>query len=239
MGVKKEYDTLGSLRVQFGIPVISITFFDIAEQYNDHGLLTFRAVVPEDVTQADVLRCEDTPVTIYNQEGGVLFSGMAISLSLSHTAGYQELLVIAKSHSIQADRQRASETFQSTGKTLAQVAHLVLDPCGVQVTIPQDMPLSQMLTRENETAWEFIRRVANEQGLYVYADSKSMQPHISIGLEPFGVFSQDVVEINSEGKNISDFFSIQYDTGSQISSCQLAKQKGYSPELLVLSLIHI
>ena len=26
MGVKKEYDTLGSLRVQFGIPGISITF---------------------------------------------------------------------------------------------------------------------------------------------------------------------------------------------------------------------
>ena len=233
MGVKKEYDTLGSLRVQFGIPVISITFFDIAEQYNDHGLLTFRAVVPEEVTQEDVLRCEDSPVTIYNQAGGVLFSGMAISLSLSHTAGYQELLVIAKSHSIQADRQRASETFQSTGKTLAQVAHLVLDPCGVQVTIPQDMPLSQMLTRENETAWEFIRRVANEQGLYVYADSKSMQPHISIGLEPFGVFPQDVVEVNSEGKNISDFFSIQYDTGNQVPSFQLAKQHGYSPELLV------
>ena len=233
MGVKKEYDTLGSLRVQFGIPVISVTFFDIAEQYNDHGLLTFRAVVSEDVTQEDILRCEDSPVTIYNREGGILFSGIAISLSLSHTAGYQELLVVAKSHSIQADRQRASETFQSTGKTLAQVAHLVLDPCSVQVTIPQDMPLSQMLTRENETAWEFIRRIANEQGLYVYADSKSMQPHISIGLEPFGVFPQGVVEVNSEGKNISDFFSIQYDTGSQISSCQLAKQKGYSPELLV------
>ena len=50
MGAKKEYDTLGSLRVQFGIPIISITFLDIAEQYNDHGLLTFRAVVPENVT---------------------------------------------------------------------------------------------------------------------------------------------------------------------------------------------
>lgn len=50
MGVKKEYDILGSLRVQFGSPVISITFFDIAEQYSDRGLLTFRAVVPEEVT---------------------------------------------------------------------------------------------------------------------------------------------------------------------------------------------
>lgn len=31
MRIKKEYDTLGSLCVQFGISVISITFFNIAE----------------------------------------------------------------------------------------------------------------------------------------------------------------------------------------------------------------
>ena len=54
-----------------GIPIISITFFDIAEQYNDHGLLTFRAVVPEEVTQEDVLRCEDSAVPTHRQEGGV------------------------------------------------------------------------------------------------------------------------------------------------------------------------
>ena len=96
MGVKKEYDTLGSLRVQFGVPVISITFFDIAEQYNDHGLLTFRAVVPQDVTQEDVLRCEDSPVTIYIQEGGVLFSGMASSLSLFCTVKFRQKRYLSK-----------------------------------------------------------------------------------------------------------------------------------------------
>ncbi len=90
MGVKKEYDTLGSLRVQFGIPVISITFFDIAEQYNNHGLLTFCVVVPEKVPQENVLRYEDSLAAIYSREGEVLFIRIAIALSLSHTAEFQQ-----------------------------------------------------------------------------------------------------------------------------------------------------
>lgn len=228
-----DYDVLGTLKIKFGIPYISVTFLDIAEQVNHHSNMALRMMVPETVSLDDVHRCEESAITVSRGDGNVIFSGIATFVSLSHTAGYQEVLVTAKSYSILADKKRESGTFQNTGKTLAEVAHVVLDPCGVRVTIPQDMPLEQMLSRENETAWEFIRRIANEQGLYVYADSKALEPHISIGLEPFSVFPYHIFEMQSEEKDIADFMAMQANIGAKVSSFQMAKQSGISPELQI------
>jgi len=229
--MEKEYEVLGALKIIFDIPCIHLTFFDLAEEVNDHGNLTFRAVVPESVTQDDVLRCEESMVTVCDSTGGLIFSGISTYLSLSHTAGYQELLVMAKTCSIKADQSRESGTFQSEGKMLAQVAQTVLEPCGISVTVAQDIALPQMLSRQNETAWEFVRRISNEQGLYVYPDGKA--PHISIGLAPFSEFSYDSFQMQSEDKNIADFLSMQANMGSQVSAYQTAKETGVSSELSI------
>ena len=66
---------------------------------NAHGLLTLRAIIPAEVTQEDVLRCENTPITVSTQDGGTVFSGMAVALKLEHTAQYQELLAYPPRHS--------------------------------------------------------------------------------------------------------------------------------------------
>ena len=114
----KEFSALGNLKLIFGIPCVKVLFLDVAGMTNAHGLLTLRAIIPAEVTQQDVLRCENTPITVSMQDGGTVFSGMAVGLKLEHTAQYQELLITARTYSCLADQKRRSETFQNTGKNL-------------------------------------------------------------------------------------------------------------------------
>ena len=133
----KEFSALGNLKLIFGIPCIKVLFLDVAGMTNAHGLLTLRAIIPAEVTQEDVLRCENTPITVSTQDGGTVFSGMAVALKLEHTAQYQELLITARTYSCLADQERRSETFQNTGKTLGQVIRSVMEPCGVRALFLQ------------------------------------------------------------------------------------------------------
>ena len=66
----KEFSALGNLKLIFGIPCIKVLFLDVAGMTNAHGLLTLRAIIPAEVTQEDVLRCENTPITVSTQDGG-------------------------------------------------------------------------------------------------------------------------------------------------------------------------
>ena len=227
----KEFSALGDLKLEFDIPCVKILFLDVAGMANAHGLLTLRAIIPTEVSQEDVLRCENTPITVSVKGGGTVFSGMAVDLKLEHTTQYQELLITASTYSCLADQERKSETFQNIGKTLGQVIRSVMEPCGVRVSIPKDIPLSQMLARNNETAWEFTVRIANEQGLYVYPDSKALEPHISVGLEPFSTFPYDDFELESEEKDLVDFMTMRARMGGEALSYQMAKQLGLSPDL--------
>ena len=227
----KEFSALGNLKLIFGIPCIKVLFLDVAGMTNAHGLLTLRAIIPAEVTQEDVLRCENTPITVSTQDGGTVFSGMAVALKLEHTAQYQELLITARTYSCLADQERRSETFQNTGKTLGQVIRSVMEPCGVRVSIPKDIPVAQMLSRNNETAWEFTVRIANEQGLYVYPDSKALEPHISVGLEPFSTFPYSSFKLECEEKDLVDFMTMRARMGGEALSYQMAKQQGLSPDL--------
>ena len=227
----KEFSALGNLKLIFGIPCIKVLFLDVAGMTNAHGLLTLRAIIPAEVTQEDVLRCENTPITVSTQDGGTVFSGMAVALKLEHTAQYQELLITARTYSCLADQKRRSETFQNTGKTLGQVIRSVMEPCGVRVSIPKDIPVDQMLSRNNETAWEFTVRIANEQGLYVYPDSKALEPHISVGLEPFSTFPYSSFKLECEEKDLVDFMTMRARMGGEALSYQMAKQQGLSPDL--------
>ena len=227
----KEFSALGNLKLIFGIPCIKVLFLDVAGMTNAHGLLTLRAIIPAEVTQEDVLRCENTPITVSTQDGGTVFSGMAVALKLEHTAQYQELLITARTYSCLADQERRSETFQNTGKTLGQVIRSVMEPCGVRVSIPKDIPVDQMLSRNNETAWEFTVRIANEQGLYVYPDSKALEPHISVGLEPFSTFPYSSFKLECEEKDLVDFMTMRARMGGEALSYQMAKQQGLSPDL--------
>ncbi|OUP07850.1 hypothetical protein B5F35_13930, partial [Anaeromassilibacillus sp. An200] len=156
---------------------------------------------------------------------------MVTRLKLEHSAQYQELLITAYTYSCLADQDRKSETFQSTGKTLGQVLHSVMAPYGVKVSIPNDIPISQMLSRNNETPWEFTVRIANEQGFYVYADSKSLEPHISVGLEPFSTFSYSSFELEREEKDLTDYLTMQARMGGEVLSYQMSKQIGVSSDL--------
>ena len=62
--MQKDFATLGDLTVAFGIPCIKILSIDVAEEANQHGVMTLEAVIPESVTQDDVLCCEDSVIAV-------------------------------------------------------------------------------------------------------------------------------------------------------------------------------
>ena len=57
--------------------------------------------------------------------------------------------------------KKQSRTFQNPSKMLSEVAQETLGAYGFAVSIENDIPISMMLSQQNETDWQFIRRVTN------------------------------------------------------------------------------
>lgn len=137
------------------------------------------------LTVAEVLELEDAPVKVTDADGTNVFVGICQSVGLNNEADYSELVLEAKSLSVLADRKKISRTFQSTVKMLSEVANTVMAVYGIQVEVAEDIQIEQMLYQNAETDWQFLRRIANQYGAYLFADSKSDLLRLAVGTYPF------------------------------------------------------
>ena len=68
---------------------------------------------------------------------------------------------------------------------MSQVMAQVLAPYGIKGAVNEDFVIEAMLYQDNETDWEFLKRVANLYGQYIFTDSKTDVMRIAIGTYPF------------------------------------------------------
>lgn len=229
----KPFYSLGELTVEFPIRCINILSVDIAEHVNEHGVMALKAIVPDSITQEDILRQEDTPIKLLASGGSIIFAGLCVHLDLHSKTQYNELIVYAKSHSIVGDQVRGSQTFQNTGKMLSQVVQTVLDPCGVFFSLEKDIPVPQMLSQNEETPFSFVRRIANELGFQIFINSKVDQPQISIGVVPFSTLDYPNFETAKEEKDLDAFLKVKANTDSPVSAFEMAACTGVMGQLQV------
>ena len=229
----KPFYSLGELTVEFPISCINILSVDIAEHVNEHGVMALKAIVPDSITQEDILRQEDAPIKLLAPGGNIVFAGLCVYLDLHAETQYNELIIYAKSHSIVGDQARGSQTFQNIGKTLGQVVQTVLDPCGIFFSLEKDIPVPQMLSQNDETPFSFVRRIANELGFQIFVNSKVDQPQISIGIAPFSTLDYPDFETIKEGKDLDAFLKVKANTDSSVSAFEMASYTGVMGQLQV------
>lgn len=160
MGAKEELMELGKLVVQSELDAFYIKNVRIEEQVNEHGTMTVRFLSRKQLTSADVVRCQGSTIRLVTTEGECIFCGQCAGINLSKANEYAEVEVLAKTLSIQSDQKQKSDTFQGVGKTLNSVLSAGIGKYAL-IQLDGDIPVSEMLSQEQETDWIFGRRIAN------------------------------------------------------------------------------
>lgn len=184
MAANAELMELGRLVIQSELDALYIKNLRIEENVNEHGIMTVRFLSKKELVSNDILRYQGSSIRLVTLEGECVFFGQCVGINLCKANEYAEVEVVAKTFSIQADQTARKETFQGTGKTLNSVLAAGIGQVAL-IKLDEDIPVSEMLSQEQETDWAFGCRIANQYGKQVFVNSKANGCQIHIGDVPF------------------------------------------------------
>ena len=232
--MEQDFLEIGRLIIDFPLSCKFIKELYINEEANEHSTLFMRLVSDKVLTQDEILRLADVPVQVYTPDGGTVFSGTCISAGLHNLSSYSEITVEAKSWSFLSDVEKHSRTFQDPGKSLSQMVDTTLGSYGYKISLQEDIPVSIMLSQQEETDWHFMKRIANQFGFMLFADSKSSEKRISIGVVPFSEQALSA-ELNSAilEKDIVSYWQTRNGSAAGASAYEFLKQGYQIPDLTI------
>lgn len=225
---------LGRLLVDLPVEYRVIRNICIEDYANSYGSLHLEIVLAELTDNSLTERLRGQNVRVMTPEGDMVFSGICTGATVASENGYAELGLEAKGHAWVTDQEPKDRTFQDTGKTLKQVADIVMAGYPVSIQIQQDVPLPQMLTQQQETDWQFLKRIANQCGYLLFADSRAEQVCLSIGVVPFaaGGMDEELADVYYE-KDITGYWSIRQNIKPDASAYEFLKTGGSISNLSV------
>lgn len=113
------------------------------------------------------------------------------------------------------DRKPVKKTFQDPSKTLRGVAEEVCQAYGADITLDSDMPVKQVLSQDNETDWQFLKRIAAAQGKVLFTDILADGIRIFMGETGFREEDGSVLgEAAGYGRDGAELASMVANTGS-------------------------
>ena len=220
----KQMAELGSLKVEFALEYRYIKNLVIVDEANNHGFMKIRLVAKGLIEAEQTLRLEDAPIKLTDKDGDIIFFGTVVQINLENEADYSEIIIIAKTLSEQTDRKKRYRTFQDTTKTISQVLEQVLAPYGIKGAVKEDFAIEAMLYQNNETDWEFLKRIANLYGQYIFADSKTDVMRIAIGTYPFTRKKLDNESRQKHiFKDIDKYVKVHYNVNSEVMPYEYEK----------------
>lgn len=176
---------LATLKINMQLPYLSILDLEIQGQIGTHGMLTVKVMAEESSTQSDVLRLQDTLISVTGEKGAFIFSGICTGASLSEQAGYKEITLTARSMSYLSDQVKQNVTFQNPNKTLLGMLTSVFAKYNATLKIDKDVTIETIVSQKEETDWQFLNRMAGQYGKTVLTDSRASEMVIHIGNVPF------------------------------------------------------
>ena len=185
--------TAADIKLQIAMAHGSILELEITSAQGEHGKLTLTIEVDESMTMSDAERYIGTDISVNIKGGQPIFAGVCKDIALTNQASYKTIQLTAYTTSIKMDEEPKKKTFQNPAKTLQEVADTVAAAYGAAVTLDKDVPISQVLYQQNETDWEFLKRIAAANGKTVFTDIQSAAPQLYIGKLGFRSFTSDVL----------------------------------------------
>ncbi len=208
MAAKEEQTTLGSLILQTGIAVKYIKDVRIEEAADKHGRMKVRFLTDDKMEDTDMVRLDGSDITLRTEDGENVFCGKCVGFHLIRGNQYAEVELAAETASVLKDRDKNSVTFQGEKKTLDDVLAKGIGR-GSLVQIDQNITIADMLSQENETDWEFGRRIANQYKKQFFVNSKTAGCQIHVGRKPFAEKDPGRVLYASVGRDVVKARAIQ------------------------------
>ena len=221
---------LGKILVDIPVKYRAVKELLIRDHANEYGSLSLTLILTETVEEDVMNRLEGQNIRILTPDGKGIFAGICSGTGLRKENRYAELHVEAKSHAWITDRTPKSRTFQSAQKTLLQVAQAVMGDYPAVLRVKQDMPISWMLSQQEETDWQFLKRIANQCGLLLFTNVKSTQPEIHIGTIPFSAKALQLTGVY-EKKDIAACLRVKLNTRKEASVYEFLQTGGSCEDL--------
>ena len=220
---KDEMMELGRLIVQSDMEALYIKDIRVLENVNEHGRMELRFLSGKKLSSEDAIRYQNTPIQVSAMEDGtVVFCGICKAIEIQNSNDYAEVQVTAYTSSILTDQDKKSQTFQAEQKTLSGVVGSGIGSKAL-VSVDSDVEISEMLSQEQETDWEFACRIANQYQKQVYVNGKSSGTQIHIGFLPFQVKELGAAEETSFYRDVDAVREIQGNTMPKASVFEFEK----------------
>ena len=188
-----EKITMSELVISTIVSYNKIKNISITSNEGEHGSLILELEVADSFNNSEAERLSDTPVSVSTKDGNYIFAGVCTDISVQQYAEYKTIIIHAKTMSIKMDRDRKNKTFQNPSKTFSEVINEVSNSYGALVQLQKDFPIAIILYQQNETDWEFIKRIAAQWEQSVFIDVTSSEIRIQIGTSKFSNFDENII----------------------------------------------
>ena len=168
-----------------GLPEGTLQDIVIEELAGSHGSCQMVWELDKELEEKALVAMEKQSLCVKN-DAGIIFCGVIGNLLSQKIEGNRQLLKVqAWSNSCQLDIERRTRTFQNPKKTLADVLKKIAESyTGGKAELNAEKPdtvIERMLYQENETDWEFLKRLAESLGILVFVDCKTDVLRIALG----------------------------------------------------------
>lgn len=208
------------LKLESVIPFIEVSWFFFEWKINEHAQALVKGIV--DITQlayansqqTDKLLSDDKIIAfnntdfkiIYSHESDgeeILFHGVINNLKQSIAGGILFVEITVESASKELDRDQESCSYQNISMSYADIARETTENAGGKIicTAGKEEQIRMPYIQYQETAWEFLKRIASHLNQCVIADVISGKPALWFGMR----LGKEINEINVVNMNVSIF----------------------------------
>ena len=182
-------NTLADVKVEIGIKYSHVLDLSIEAEEGKHAAAHIVLEMEAETTDAEIQRVKNQNVKI-SIDGKVLFAGTCIGINYTALSGYYNVIVQCASKTYQMDQKQKNRRFQNPSVTIKDVIDETLKEYGVSISYSENRTLGQVISQNQETDWEFIKRVAATQQMSVYVDARDPGGRIFVGKTGFRTFEE-------------------------------------------------
>lgn len=168
---------------------------------NEHGYAKLSLRIKDNGKPEDVIkRLDDKMVTINSTEdgnSGILFKGYISKCTINSRESSGVINIELITTSIKLDEERVSKSYQKEEDTYAKVVDDAIKKNGGENYFYEknvsSKKIGKPIIRYNETAWEFVKRIASRNRLQVVVDETADKPTFSVGYKEKKSVSEDKI----------------------------------------------
>jgi hypothetical protein len=196
-----------NIRIEGDYNKISIQDIKITERLNDHSRLILTGIAPNeykdtyarDVGRYSKIKLVHVPDSQPSNDV-VIFSGLVEQVRIERILDVYNVELICISHTYMLDITVNSKSFQDNSMTFGKTVERVLSKYGDDVLCfyphsSKHKALQKFVLQFNETDWQFIKRLASMNNVFLLPDSSRDVSAFWIGLPPFDSIQQPIGDV--------------------------------------------